>query len=200
MTVTEGTTERSAERPASGPSSEPGSTTQAMMDSVKRPTAFDRFADWVSEAMGRPLNIAFWFVLIAAWTLIFALGGPSLSSGTWLPTWFTSQGYNFPLNLITTVAELFIGFLVATAANRAQNALTVLLDRIDMQEEQIEATEANIETLIRENTDLTNEIHALTSQVAPLMVEVHRLVTAFAQPGLNVGNVPPGTAPPATTS
>jgi low affinity Fe/Cu permease len=170
-----------------------------MVDAVKRPTAFDRFADWVSEAMGRPLNIAFWFVLIVAWTLIFALGGPSLSSGTWLPSWFTSQGYNFPLNLITTVAELFIGFLVATAANRAQNALTALLDRIDMQEQQIEATEANIETLIKENTDLTNEIHALTSQVAPLMVEVHRLVTAFAGAGVNVGDNPSGSAPPTTT-
>ena len=200
MTVTEGTTEQPAQPPASEASSGPGTTTQAMVDSVKRPTAFDRFADWVSEAMGRPLNIAFWFVLIAAWTLIFAVGGPSLSRGTWLPTWFTSQGYNFPLNLITTVAELFIGFLVATAANRAQNALTALLDKIDTQEEQIEATEANIETLIKENTDLTNEIHALTSQVAPLMVEVHRLVTAFAQAGVTVGDVPPPTSPPPTTS
>jgi low affinity Fe/Cu permease len=200
MTVTEVTTKRSAQPPTTEPSSGPGSTTQAMVDAVKRPTAFDRFADWVSEAMGRPLNIAFWFVLIAVWTLIFALGGPSLSSGNWLPRWFTSQGYNFPLNLITTVAELFIGFLVATAANRAQNALTALLDQIDLQEQQIEATEANIETLIKENTDLTNEIHALTSQVAPLMVEVHRLVTAFPRAGLDVGDTPSGTTPPATTS
>ena len=117
MTVTEDTTERSAQRPTAEPSSGPGTTTQAMKDAVKRPTAFDRFADWVSEAMGRPLNIAFWFVVVVTWTLIFALGGPKLSSGSWLPAWFTSQGYNFPLNLITTVAELFIGFLVATAAN-----------------------------------------------------------------------------------
>ncbi len=118
MTAPNDTTEQ-VDRPlATVPSSGPGTTTQAMKDAVKRPTAFDRFADWVSEAMGRPLNIAFWFILIVAWTLIFALGGPNLSSGSWLPSWFTSQGYNFPLNLITTVAELFIGFLVATAANR----------------------------------------------------------------------------------
>jgi cell division protein FtsB len=32
-----------------------------------------------------------------------------------------------------------------------------------MQEEQIEATEANIVTLIKENTDLTSEIHTLTT-------------------------------------
>jgi low affinity Fe/Cu permease len=200
MTVTEDTTEQPAQRQTSGP----GTTTQAMKDAVKRPTAFDRFADWVSEAMGRPLNIAFWFVLVVAWTLIFALGGHKLSSGTWLPTWFTSQGYNFPLNLITTVAELFIGFLVATAANRAQNALTALLDKIDMQEEQIETTEANIVTLIKENTDLTSEIHTLTTQVArnaALIIEVHRDVTALAtHAGLDAGDFPPDTSPPASRS
>ncbi len=211
MTVTEDTTERPATRPATERSSGPGTTTQAMKDAVKRPTAFDRFADWVSEAMGRPLNIAFWFVLVVTWTLIFALGGPKLSSGTWLPTWFTSQGYNFPLNLITTVAELFIGFLVATAANRAQNALTALLDKIDLQEEQIEATETNIVTLIKENTDLTSEIHTLTTEIrtltmqvlknAALIAETHQQVAALtAQAGLPVGDSPPGAAPPAATS
>jgi low affinity Fe/Cu permease len=175
-----------------------------MRDAAKTPTAFDRFADWVSEAMGRPLNIAFWFVLVVTWTLIFALGGHKLSSGTWLPSWFTSQGYNFPLNLITTVAELFIGFLVATAANRAQNALTALLDKVDVQEKQIETTEANIVSLIKENTDLTSEIHTLTTQVAKnaaLIVEVHRNVTALAaRAGLDAGDSPPGTSPPATPS
>jgi low affinity Fe/Cu permease len=203
MTVTEDTTER-PQRPTSARSSGPGTTTQAMKDAVKRPTTFDRFADWVSEAMGRPLNIAFWFVLVVTWTLIFALGGHRLSSGSWLPAWFTSQGYNFPLNLITTVAELFIGFLVATAANRAQNALTALLDKIDMQEEQIETTEANIVALIKENTDLTSEIHTLTTQVAKnaaLIVDVHRRVTALtARAGLDAGDSPPDASPPVTTS
>jgi low affinity Fe/Cu permease len=174
-----------------------------MTSAVKSPTAFDRFADWVSEAMGRPLNIAFWFVLVVTWTLIFALGGHKLSDGSWLPAWFTSQGYNFPLNLITTVAELFIGFLVATAANRSQNALTDLLDKIDRQEEQIEATEATIVTLINENTDLTSEIHVLTTQVAKnaaLIVDVHHYVAALAQhagvgPDVVPPDMPPGTAP-----
>jgi low affinity Fe/Cu permease len=211
MTVTEDTTGRSAQRPTSEPWSGPGTTTQAMKDAVKRPTAFDRFADWVSEAMGRPFNIAFWFVLVVTWTLIFALGGPKLSSGTWLPTWFTSQGYNFPLNLITTVAELFIGFLVATAANRAQNALTALLDKIDMQEEQIEGTETNIVTLVKENTDLTSEIHTLTTEIrtltmqvlknATLIAETHQRVAALTtHAGIDVGDIPPDTSPPATTS
>jgi len=182
MTVTEDTSERHVQRSGSEPSSGPGTRTEAMKNAVKNPTAFDRFADWVSEAMGRPLNIAFWFVLVVTWTLIFALGGPHLASGSWLPAWFTSQGYNFPLNLITTVAELFIGFLVATAANRAQNALTDLLDKIDMQEQQIEVTEANIVSLIQENTELTTEVHTLTAQVAKnaaLIIEVHKHVSAL---------------------
>ncbi len=211
MTVTGDTTERSAQRPTPEPSSGPGTTTQAMKDAVKRPTAFDRFADWVSEAMGRPMNIAFWFVLVVSWTLVFALGGHKLSSGTWLPAWFTSQGYNFPLNLITTVAELFIGFLVATAANRAQNALTALLDKIDLQEEQIQSTETNIVTLIKENTDLTTEIHTLTTEIrtltmqvlrnATLIAETHQQVNALtAHAGLGPGDLPPDTSPPATTS
>jgi low affinity Fe/Cu permease len=195
MTVTKDTAEGADQDPTTTPSSGPGTTTQAMKDAVKRPTRFDRFADWVSEAMGRPLNIAFWFVLIVAWTLIFALGGPSLSSGSWLPSWFTSQGFNFPLNLITTVAELFIGFLVATAANRAQNALTALLDKIDMQEEQIEATEANIVRLIQENSEIISDIHSLTTQVAKdtaLINEVHRHVSALtAHFGLAAGDFPP---------
>lgn len=168
-----------------------------------RDRTFDRFADWVSEAMGRPLNIAFWFVLIVVWTLLFALGGPSLSSGSWLPSWFTSQGFNFPLNLTTTVAELFIGFLVATAANRAQNALTALLDKIDLQEQRIGATEGRIVSLIEENSEIISDIHALTTQVAKdttLINEVHKHVSALtAHFGLDAGDFPPDPSqPPAT--
>jgi low affinity Fe/Cu permease len=194
----EDTTESADHQRLTEPSSGPGTTTQAMKDAVKRPTAFDRFADWVSEAMGRPVNIAFWFVLIVAWTLVFAIGGPKLSSGTWLPSWFTSQGFNFPLNLITTVAELFIGFLVATASNRAQNALTALLDKIDTQEQEIGTTEASIVRLIQENTEIISHIHVLTTQVAKdaaLIVDVHRRVTAFAPHG-DIGASPPMTPTP----
>jgi low affinity Fe/Cu permease len=202
MTVAEDTSQRTAPD-GTAPSSGSGTTTQAMKDSVKNPTAFDRFADWVSEAMGRPLNILFWLVLVVVWTLIFALGGHRLSTGSWLPTWFTSQGYNFPLNLVTTVAELFIGFLVATAANRAQNALTALLDKIDSQEEQIEATEANIVALIKENTDLTTEIHTLTTEVAKstaLIGEMHLHLCALAEhAGITVPRDAPSGSPPSAT-
>jgi low affinity Fe/Cu permease len=81
---------------------------------------FLAFADWVSTAMGSPINIALWALFVIVWTGIFAFGGAHIASGRWLPQWFTSQGFNFPLNLITTVAELFIGFLCAAATNRTR--------------------------------------------------------------------------------
>jgi low affinity Fe/Cu permease len=196
MTVTEDT----VERPATAQLSGPGTTTQAMRDAVKRPTTFDRFCDWVSEAMGRPPNIVFWLVLVVGWTLIFALGGPHLASGSWLPAWFTSQGYNFPLNLFTTVAELFIGFLVGTASNRSQNALTALLDKMEAQEEQIESTELSIVTLIKENNEITSEIHQLATEVAKNAAEVRNYIHSLATPaGQGGGDSSPDVPGPAAT-
>jgi low affinity Fe/Cu permease len=164
----------------------------------KPPDAFLRVANWVSEAMGRPGNIAFWFVLVVAWTLVFALGGRHLASGTWLPSWFTSTGYNFPLNLITTVAELFIGFLVAAAANRAQDALTELLAHIRSTVEREAAIEDRLKLAIDENTELTKQIHDLQvtmSQQTALLDEIHRHLGALA-PG--AGHFPPPELPPRT--
>jgi hypothetical protein len=67
--------------------------------------------------------------------------------------------------VLTAVAELFIGFLVATAANRAQNALTALLDKIDMQEQRIGATEADIVRVLQANSEIISDIHTLATQV-----------------------------------
>lgn len=161
----------------------------------KPPGLFLRFANWVSEAMGRPANIGFWFVLIVIWTLIFALGGRHLASGTWLPAWFTSTGYNFPLNLITTVAELFIGFLVAAAANRAQDALTALLGHIRATVERDTAIEQGLREALAENTELTMQVHDLQlemSRQTALLDEIHRHLGALTP---NAGQFP---APPAT--
>ncbi len=145
----------------------------------KPPGPFLKFANWVSEAMGRPTNIAFWFVLVVCWTLIFALGGAHLASGKWLPAWFTSTGYNFPLNLITTVAELFIGFLVAAAANRAQDALTVLLAHIRATVERDGEIEQSLKDAISENFDLTKQVHNLQvamSRQTALLDQIHSQV------------------------
>jgi low affinity Fe/Cu permease len=163
----------------------------------KPPGLFLKFANWVSEAMGRPTNIAFWFVLVVCWTLIFALGGPHLASGTWLPGWFTSTGYNFPLNLITTVAELFIGFLVAAAANRAQDALTVLLAHIRATVERDSAIERELKAAIAENTELTKQVHDLQVTMCKqmdLLDEIRRQVATLSP---NAGLNPP---PPAESS
>ncbi len=157
----------------------------------KPPGAFLKFANWVSEAMGRPTNIAFWFVLVACWTLIFALGGSHLSSGRWLPLWFTSTGYNFPLNLITTVAELFIGFLVAAAANRAQDALTVLLAHIRASVERDGVIEQELKEAIAENTELTKQVHELQVSMCTqmdLLDEIRRRVAALSP---TAGPLPP---------
>jgi low affinity Fe/Cu permease len=161
----------------------------------RSPSLFLRFANWVSEAMGRPINIAFWLVLVVLWTLVFALGGHHLASGTWLPAWFTSTGYNFPLNLITTVAELFIGFLVAAAANRAQDALTVLLAHIRATVERDSNIEQELQTAIAENTELTKQVHDLQitmSQQTALLDEIHRQLSALSP---NAGRFPPPPAP-----
>lgn len=137
---------------------------------VKRDSLFQRFADWVSEAIGSAANIIVWVVLVVVWVSLFAFGGPHLSSGAWLPAWFTSQGFNFPLNLVTTVIELFVGFLVATAANRSQRALTALLNRIEKQEAQISAVEDNLARQLQQNTDLTTQVHTLTEAIHELIL------------------------------
>lgn len=97
---------------------------------------FTNFADWVSSAMGTPQNILFWLVAVLAWFVVFAVN-PGLQNSNFLPAWFTSQAFNFPLNSITTLAELYIGFLVAAAANRVERHNDLLLEKIEKQEELI---------------------------------------------------------------
>jgi low affinity Fe/Cu permease len=164
----------------------------------KPPGRFLKFANWVSEAMGKPANIAFWFVLVVSWTLVFALGGPHLASGTWLPSWFASTGYNFPLNLVTTVAELFIGFLVAAAANRAQDALTVLLAHIRAGVERDVAIEQGLRDAIAENTELTKQVRDLQvimSQQTALLDEIRHRVAAIS-PDAGLISPPQGAPEP----
>ena len=82
-----------------------------------------------------------------------------------LPGWFTGTAFNFPLNLFTTVAELFIGFLVAAAANRSERNLELTLEAIAEQEEKIEDVQAKLSEELASNTALTQQIHDLTSQI-----------------------------------
>jgi len=178
------------------------------IETLKNPNAFERFTFLVSEGMGKPANIIFWIFAVVAWTSIFAFGGPHLSSGSWLPAWFIGQGFNFPMNLFTTVLEMFLGFLVAAAANRSQAALTLLLEHIrlnvdrdvDMENKIIEMQsqiidmESKLATLLQEDTKLTYDVHTIVSQVqrdTSILDEIHRHVTALS-PG--AGAFPPPAA------
>jgi len=137
----------------------------SQLPELPRGGLFLRIADWTSAAMGRPTNILVWLLLVVIWTCLFAFGGHRLATGTWLPTWFTSQGFNFPLNLITTVAELFIGFLVAAASNRSERQLQMTLVAIQRQEDAIARTEDALRTEIQSNIKLTTEVHELSQAI-----------------------------------
>ena len=149
---------------------------------------FQRIADKVSYGMGTPLNIAIWIVLVLGWTLLFALSSSkSIQGGTFLPAWFTSTGYNFPLNLVTTVAELYIGFLVGASSNRSERNLEDTLA-------QIETLEKKLGTLIQENTDLTNRVKMDTGLLQDLHAHMAALTKAA---GLDIETPLPGEPPTA---
>jgi low affinity Fe/Cu permease len=133
----------------------------------ERESLFERVADYVSAAMGRPTNIIVWLVLVIAWTAM----GPYLAQHPFLPAWSVSTGWNFPLNLITTVAELFIGFLVAAASNRSERNLDRTLAAIAAQEAQISDVEGKLAESLAANTTLTQQVHELTTAI-------HKLVSA----------------------
>jgi low affinity Fe/Cu permease len=151
------------------PVDDPSSTDSA----PEKESLFQRLADWVSAAMGRPTNILVWLVLVAGWCLLFAVDhSKSVQLGTFMPGWFTSQGFNFPLNLVTTVAELFIGFLVAAASNRAERNLESTLSKIraqglaiSAQQDQLEAVERKLSASLAQNTKLTKEVHELATAI-----------------------------------
>jgi low affinity Fe/Cu permease len=139
-----------------------------MTRGTNRESLFDRTADYVSAAMGRPTNIAVWLVLVVGWTLLFALHIVS-ANADFLPAWFTGTAFNFPLNLFTTVAELFIGFLVAAAANRSERNLQLTLAAIADQETHIEDVQTKLAGEIASNTALTQQVHDLTCQIHDLL-------------------------------
>jgi hypothetical protein len=161
-------------------------TAPAATPTADRESLFVRIADWVSFKMGAPGNIIFWFVLVAAWFLIFATGLVGANS-TFLPAWFVGQTFNFPLNLITTLAELFIGFLVAAAANRNERAadalaatqasllasMDSLLASIKSEDDELVTGGRTLSQLLMENTDLTRQVKINTDLLEAIAVKVH---------------------------
>ena len=132
--------------------------------------------------MGRPTNINVWLVLVGGWTVAFATHIVSANAG-FLPAWFTGTAFNFRLNLVTTVAELFIGFLVAAASNRSERNLELTLAAIADQEKNIEDVEARLAEQLAANTALTQQIHELTSQIHALATDATRRRQTEPEPG-----------------
>ena len=141
---------------------EPGGPTPGV--APERISLFQRIADRVSYGMGTPLNIFIWICIVVGWTLIFALHLVS-ANATFLPKWFTGTAFNFPLNLVTTVAELYIGFLVGASSNRSERNLEQTLGRLGAQEQQIRDVELKLSKSLELNTTLTREIHELTTVI-----------------------------------
>ncbi len=122
---------------------------------------FQRIADRVSYGMGTPTNIVIWILAVGTWIAL----GPYFANHTFLPAWFTSNGFNFPLNTVTTIAELYIGFLVGASSNRSERNLEATLARIAAQEGQIADVEMKLSLAVKVNTDLTEAVHELSKQI-----------------------------------
>lgn len=131
---------------------------------AERLSLFQRIADKVSYGMGTPTNIGIWILIVVGWTLLFALHIVK-ANATFLPGWFVGTAFNFPLNLVTTVAELYIGFLVGASSNRSERNLEATLGRISAQEQKIDTVELRLSKALKQNTDLTTEIHELTKLI-----------------------------------
>jgi len=140
---------------------------------------FVRVADRVSYAMGTWQNIVVWLILVGAW---FAFG-PYLAHHDILPAWFTSNSFNFPLNTVTTIAELYIGFLVGASTNRTERHNRAQADRM-------ESLEKIIHEELRRNTETTVDAHAMAEEIkaqVPILREtsarVERLVALLDAAG-----------------
>jgi len=156
---------------------------------------FDKLADKVSFGMGTPANIIVWIVLIGGWTAIFAFGVVS-PAANFLPPWVSSGTFNFPVNTGTSIAELYIGFLVAAAANRNERTARALaqsqsdlLRAVKDEDDEIFTKGKSMAQLLVENTELTRLVKANTD----LLQEIHRhmVAAALGRPASN-GDAPVG--------
>ena len=127
----------------------------------ERLSLFQRIADKVSYGMGTPTNIFLWVLAVGAWIAL----GPYIAHHNFMPAWFTSNSFNFPLNTITTIAELYIGFLVGASSNRSERNLEATLAKISAQDQQIDDVELKLSRALAENTALTKAIHELTTVI-----------------------------------
>ena len=125
-------------------------------------------ADAISSGMGTPLNILIWLSAVIGWFLLFALN-PGLQNSNFMPSWFTSLPFNLPLNLITTLAELYIGFLVAAAANRVEKHNKAL------QEQQMKIIQHIDSTSQAEEQEVSDAERRLSAQDARIIAIAEHL-------------------------
>lgn len=104
---------------------------------------FLKLADAVSFGMGTPTNIFFWLLAVLVWFILGVTQQKLFTEGRFLPGWFTSNSWNFPLNTITTLVELYIGFLVAAAANRSERELKKIIKHIALTTEEVKKINEN---------------------------------------------------------
>src|SRR3989338_8877608 len=117
---------------------------------------FVKIADAVSFGMGTPTNIAFWVLAVAVWFFLGFTRRELFVDGSILPDWFTSDAWNFPLNTITTLAELYIGFLVAAAANRSERTLRKMIEHT------------------KQTVDKVEEINSKQNEILKLLVDYQK--------------------------
>lgn len=110
---------------------------------------FLALADAVSFGMGTPTNILFWILAVVIWFLLGITQQQLFTQDNFLPVWFTSNAWNFPLNTITTLAELYIGFLVAAATNRAERELRKVIENMKMTVEKVEKINQNQNKILK---------------------------------------------------
>ena len=108
-----------------------------------------------------------------------------------------------PLEYTGTGKELFIGFLVATAANRSQSALSLLIDGVKTGIDSTEAVSQQTHDLVQQNIALTQELRDLAralqehvSQPQPTPEDMASAVLALLDPLL----APVGAAEGAASS
>jgi low affinity Fe/Cu permease len=95
--------------------------------SAGRESVFNRIADYVSAAMGRPVNIMIWLVLVVGWTLLFAAHIVS-ANVNFLPAWFTGTALELTLVAIADQEKHIEDVETKLSAELASN--TVLTQQV----------------------------------------------------------------------
>jgi low affinity Fe/Cu permease len=132
-----------------------------------RLSRFQRTADRVSFLMGTPTNIVIWIIAVGAWIAL----GPIVAQHNFMPGWFTSNSFNFPLNTVTTIAELYIGFLVGASSNRSERNLEMTLGRLEQLENGTSTLLAGGRTVLDEVEGLIREVHGIVAQTNEMQMQ-----------------------------